>query len=98
MVRISISVLAGIALVFAPTAFAQTAGAAPAGLQAPLKAKKICKSEATVGTRFQTKICKTAEEWAALQSRDREALDSFKRSACMGGAASASGNGQSVAC
>lgn len=100
MKRFCISILSSLALVCATGAGAQAPAAptAAAPQQAPVKARKICKSEATVGTRFETKICKTAEEWAAIQRRDRESLDDFRRSACMGGATSASSNGRGVSC
>lgn len=93
-------VIASLAIVLASSAGAQTAPtqASPAPQQGTTKAKKICKSEPTVGTRFATKVCKTAEEWAELQRRDRDMVDGYKRSACMSGAASASGGGQAVSC
>ncbi|MEO8411195.1 MAG: hypothetical protein ABI478_11550, partial [Propionivibrio sp.] len=63
MLRHFTAVIAIAMLAASPSALAQGPATAP---QSEAKVKKVCKSEAIVGTRFAKKICHTPSEWEAF--------------------------------
>jgi hypothetical protein len=83
-------------LSFATLSFSAAAGAksseAPVIVEGDAKAKKICKSEPVVGSRFAKKICHTQAEWLAIQQSDRVATEQYQRAPCRGGADSVGGS------
>ena len=68
MSRFLISVLSSVTLLFAATASAQSTQA-PVIVQGESNAKKVCKSEPVVGSRFVKKTCHTPAEWQASRPR-----------------------------
>lgn len=91
MSRLLISVLSSVTFLFAATASAQSTET-PVIVQGDAKAKKVCKSEPVVGSRFAKKICHTPAEWQAIQQRDRLATEQYQRDPCRAGAASVGGS------
>jgi hypothetical protein len=93
MLRMIAFVLSSAAMMLSSAAYAQ-ASSAP---QAPTattesKAKRVCKSDPVIGSRFVKKICHTQAEWDAIQKNDRSMVDGYQRQACRSGAGSSSGN------
>lgn len=90
MSRLLISFLSSVSFLVAATASAQSTETPVVG-QGDSKARKVCKSEPVVGSRFAKKICHTPAEWLAIQQRDRLATEQYQRDPCRGGAASVGG-------
>ena len=89
--RLFVCVLSSATLLSATAAYAQ-ASQAPVIVEGDAKAKKVCKSEPVVGSRFVKKICHTQAEWLAIQQNDRVATEQYQRAPCRAGAASTGGS------
>lgn len=53
------------------TASGEENGATPAKPAKPAKPRKICRQDEATYSRMPTKVCKTQEEWDALDGRNR---------------------------
>src|SRR5471032_2273617 len=74
-----------LALDATPT-ISQTVAVAPAKVDAQAKTdtakipeKKICRSQAITGSRFERRICMTRTNWTDLEQRRARTLDDFER-------------------
>ena len=65
----------------APKAAALKTAAAPSGkaLVKDSSGKQICRRQKEIGSNFTTRICKTADEWAAYDKANLEGVEQFKR-------------------
>ena len=86
-------VMAVLGLIFAAALAAQGNGApttAPTAVATAKSAepKKICVSEAQLGSNFKKRICATAEEWERRRLRDEHEMSKMRdrASACSGSA------------
>ena len=92
MLRLITFVLSSATMVLSTAVYAQASSAPQAPTaNAESKAKRVCKSEPVVGSRFAKKVCHTQAEWEAIQQNDRLMLEGHQRQACRGGAASTTG-------
>jgi hypothetical protein len=68
-------------IVPAAAANAQAQASAPAATQQatpPAKEKKVCKEEVSTGSIMPKRICKTPEEWAAMQGANGSVPDQLR--------------------
>ena len=90
-------VMAVLGLIFAAALAAQgngaaatapTAAATPVATAKSAEPKKICVSEAQLGSNFKKRICATAEEWERRRLRDEDEMSKMRdrASACSGSA------------
>jgi hypothetical protein len=69
----SLTKVAVIAAMFVSTAAAAQTVAPAAPAPAPVKEKKICRSEVPLGSIMTKRVCMTRSEWAAIRARDNAA-------------------------
>lgn len=91
--RIFSSVLCSSTIMLAAAVSAQSLQdpQAPVIVVGDAKAKKVCKSEPVVGSRFAKKVCHTPAEWQAIQQTHRVATEQYQQAPCRAGAASTGG-------
>jgi hypothetical protein len=55
------------------------AAAAPNAVASAEEPAKLCRSMQVTGTNFRERVCRTADEWNAIQRSERRAVQEFSR-------------------
>ncbi len=77
---IALSVAAG----FATSAVAQAPQPSAPQVAAPVKEKKICRSENSTGSILPKRTCKTQAEWTATDAANRDVVEQRRNQQTMG--------------
>lgn len=74
-------VILAVAALGTGTALAQTPSAtADTSAKLPAKVKKVCRATQATGSIMKRRICRTTEEWAAIDAANADNVDRFRES------------------